>query len=1155
MAVDVLALVALIFQAGSGVIEQCEIAQQCAGEAARIALRTQNMLGLLQVGEEELLSNVPFEYSLLFLRETLETISVLLERCKQPARPRASRAFRMKATKAALLAAEANLERVTNDLKLPVLADIELLLNESVAQSRANAAQHSSAALSAIAATANAAGRYHEVSSNTLEYHPDEEYTNEEARGVIEQGMRARTNGGALVEDVIQDELAKSGSSFSINLATFSESGNNEGDHLALNRVVFDGLLEERLGQGTFGVVLAGRYKNRNVAVKIARGPISDIQTLQDLRKEAEIQYVLRHANIVETIAFSMGNAVTPPCLIMERMHESLFARLKSKIDFPVALGIILDVCKALRFLHGYKIVHKNIKSPNVLLDRRGKAKLSDFSLADISATINGDTGGGFHSNISSQFWMAPEINSHKKASARSDIFSLHVVMWEAISNQRAGNGTPIGIMLLGDPGAKLSLVGTSSAPAPLLRRMQHLLDWCGSFHSQDRPTITEITPEVEALHAEASRGGTHQETPKAGLWSPVWFSMNQLHDSGTTVAAQSPLGYQPHYDERLSASEMTGVVGGVEDIAAEEATASAVPVAAIAAPAAAKSTFGRGNRPESFEGTPKAVPWSPMWLWDGKLTLGTAETQPSDDNSDEAIGGGGEEKVGLGAETARLGVTTAVAPAAAAKTARPLSWKPDSAYSIMTTSDSGFQRRYVVAKSDEESLSEHKRDVSRLFVAGVAGEARDSDDRTEEYNTVETLLEDDNDGATIRSHCKRGQGQEGVAVTAAAAGRQEQAERRIGPRANGAREREGDGLVMEVTCDKQALASEIEQEHARGGILNAGGDEEDEEDEDEDEEDEEGEDGEKNEEGEEGEEDDEGGEDEEGDEHAQDSGLDSGPALSMKASSAKEMSRRRQRHDRSVLMVLFERCRGSQWTFRDNWGSAEPLSAWSKVTVDAAGHVATLVLSRNKLSGELPAELGMLAFLRELRLRRNHLQGRILPCIGGLSSLLILDLHGNRLCGCIPKEIGKLDRLENLFLGNNNFSGPIPAEIGQLRNLRAVSLMRNQFTGDIPPQLGKLGALQSLELARNKFEGPIPAELGDLRALTELTMGGNRLTGAIPPELGRLSRLVVLDLHGNRLSGNIPSAVRNLTQENLLHLELAGNELADDTLAPGVSG
>lgn len=286
MAVDVLALVALIFQAGSGVIDQCRTVQQCAGEAARIALRTQNVLGLLQVGEEELLSNVPFECSLLYLRETLETMSVLLERCKQPARfsANASRAFRMKATKAALLAAEASLERVTSDLNLPVLTDIGLLLNENVGRPDANAVQRSSTAAGAVAT-----GNHHEASSEILESNPDKKKsTIEEARRVIEEGMRACTNGGALVGDVIQDELAKSGVSLSIHVAALPGSGNNDEGHQALERVLFDGLSEEEpLGQGTFGVVLAGRYKNRNVAVKKARAPISASQTLQDFRYSA----------------------------------------------------------------------------------------------------------------------------------------------------------------------------------------------------------------------------------------------------------------------------------------------------------------------------------------------------------------------------------------------------------------------------------------------------------------------------------------------------------------------------------------------------------------------------------------------------------------------------------------------------------------------------------------------------------------------------------------------------------------------------------------------------------------------------------------------------------------------------------------------------
>lgn len=289
MPVDVLALVALIFQAGRGVIDQCRIVQQCAGQAARIALRTQNVLGLLQVGEEELLSNVPFESSLLCLREILETIAVLLERCKSPARSsaNASRAFRMKATRDALTAAEANLERVTIDLKLPVLADIELLLlNERFAQCDTNAAQTTSATAGATAITNTTGG--HVVASSELpllKSGSDEKSALQEARGVIEEGMRARTNGGANVGDVIQDELAKSGGSLSINLGTLPERENNGGGHLALKRVLVDGLLEsEPLGQGAFGIVLAGRYNSRNVAVKKARRPISAAQTLQDFR-------------------------------------------------------------------------------------------------------------------------------------------------------------------------------------------------------------------------------------------------------------------------------------------------------------------------------------------------------------------------------------------------------------------------------------------------------------------------------------------------------------------------------------------------------------------------------------------------------------------------------------------------------------------------------------------------------------------------------------------------------------------------------------------------------------------------------------------------------------------------------------------------------
>lgn len=542
--------------------------------------------------------------------------------------------------------------------------------------------------------------------------------------------------------------------------------------------------------------------------------------------------------------------------------------------------------------------------------------------------------------------------------------------------------------MLLGDPGAKLSLVGTSSAPAPLLKRMQHLLDRCGSFYSQDRPTMKEVTPQVEALQREAStcRGhhrGTEKgaaipaaraapvpavaeaattaepavdhdswpgnntlETPKADLWSPQMFSVAQSqHDSVATVAAQSPAGYQTCDDERLSVSGTVGV-GGSEGIAAEGTAAAPTAIAAPAA--AAEATIeSSGSWPQRVQGTPKAVPWSPQWLSEGRRTPSTATAGGGSD------GGGGscDERVVLGAETAELGAMTAVALAAATEATESISpWKPDSAYSIMTTSDSGFQRRYVT-KPDGEKPSGNKANESLgLFVAGVAGVARNSDGNTEEQDPTEAASDAEHGSANAHGRCEEGEEREGSPVAAEAAGAGERIEPRSAPRAANEAGKEEDCLVAQAVRDMQMQAGGKEQGRMGRGNVSKNEEEEGEEDngEDEDEEDLEG----------------ERKEEEEGDKHIQCPWIPPGSTLSRGANdnnsgttmmtfATKDTSRRRQ-HDRSVLMALFERCRGPLWPHSDNWGSEEPLSTWYNVDVDGWGHIAALVLSRNKLSGEI---------------------------------------------------------------------------------------------------------------------------------------------------------------------------------------------------------
>ena len=87
-----------------------------------------------------------------------------------------------------------------------------------------------------------------------------------------------------------------------------------------------------------------------------------------------------------------------------------------------------------------------------------------------------------------------------------------------------------------------------------------------------------------------------------------------------------------------------------------------------------------------------------------------------------------------------------------------------------------------------------------------------------------------------------------------------------------------------------------------------------------------------------------------------------------------------------------------------------------------------------NRLTGEIPPELGQLVSLKELVLGRNQLTGKIPPGLGRLVHLTRLSLSGNRLTGDIPAELGQLaDSLRTLYVGGNQLTGCIPAELSEI--------------------------------------------------------------------------------------------------------------------------
>ena len=305
-----------------------------------------------------------------------------------------------------------------------------------------------------------------------------------------------------------------------------------------------------------------------------------------------------------------------------------------------------------------------------------------------------------------------------------------------------------------------------------------------------------------------------------------------------------------------------------------------------------------------------------------------------------------------------------------------------------------------------------------------------------------------------------------------------------------------------------------------------------------------------------------------------------------------------------AALLALYNATGGANWRNNGNWLSNAPMGEWHGVITDSDGRVTELSLSTNRLTGEIPAELGSLTSLRRLYLFNNQLTGSIPAELGSLTNLTELQLRSNQLTGSIPAELGDLTNLTELQLRSNQLTGCIPAGLrdvpdndldelgladcasgdaatdraalvafynatgganwGRNRNWLSnapmgewhgvttadgrvirLYLNSNQLTGEIPAELGDLTNLEWLRLQGNQLTGEIPAELGNLTNLVLLNLFNNQLTGEIPAELGNLTNLPELQLYDNQLTGEIPAELGNLT--NLRRLSLYDNQLTGE--------
>lgn len=148
-------------------------------------------------------------------------------------------------------------------------------------------------------------------------------------------------------------------------------------------------------------------------------------------------------------------------------------------------------------------------------------------------------------------------------------------------------------------------------------------------------------------------------------------------------------------------------------------------------------------------------------------------------------------------------------------------------------------------------------------------------------------------------------------------------------------------------------------------------------------------------------------------------------------------------------------------------------------------------IATENKLSGQIPSEIGQASSLLNLALDVNKLSGSIPTQIGLLNLLGSptdpnadspqqhgLQLQSNELTGNLPESLFSLVELRLLNVRSNSLNGTISTSIEQLENLISLNLADNKFNGAIPSELGSLANLDLLYIEENDFVGPVPDEV-----------------------------------------------------------------------------
>lgn len=282
------------------------------------------------------------------------------------------------------------------------------------------------------------------------------------------------------------------------------------------------------VARGTYGTVYRGTYDGQDVAVKLLDWGEDGMATTAEtaalrasFKQEVAVWHKLDHPNVTSFVGASMGtsNLKIPMksgstesitdlparacCVVVEflaggTLKKYLYANRKKKLAFKIVVQLALDLARGLNYLHTQKIVHRDVKAENMLLDTSRNLKIADFGVARVEAQnpqdMTGETG--------TLGYMAPEVLDGKPYNRKCDVYSFGVCLWE--------------IYCCDLPYPDLSFAEVSSAvvrqnlrpeiPRCCPSSFSSIMKKCWDANPEKRPDMSEVVKLLEAI--DTTKGG-----------------------------------------------------------------------------------------------------------------------------------------------------------------------------------------------------------------------------------------------------------------------------------------------------------------------------------------------------------------------------------------------------------------------------------------------------------------------------------------------------------------------------------------------------------------------------------------------------------------------------------------------------------------------